>query len=122
MWLCASTRPGTIAAPRASTTVRPSFGPGSSSASVGRIQAIRPSATRTLTCGSSRGERPLAKLASRNKVRRPVGRAVATELDDGDAGTAVELGLDVGAGALETTGAAGLALIDESGAAVGAAV
>src|ERR1019366_3818425 len=72
-WLCGSTRPGTIVVPRASTITKPAAGPGSSSASVGRIQAIRPSATRTLIPVSRRADRPVARLAPRYRVRRPLG-------------------------------------------------
>src|ERR1019366_2466748 len=71
--LCASTRPGTIVVPRASTITKPVAGPGASSASVGRIQAIRPSATRTLIPVSRRADRPVARLAPRYRVRRPLG-------------------------------------------------
>ena len=98
VWLWASMRPGTIVLPRASTIARPAGGPGSSSASVGLIHTIRPCATRTLMPVSRRSDRPVAKLAPRYSVRRPLGAATESL---GPSATAFELGAAVASGAGE---------------------
>ena len=68
-WLWQSTMPGTMVAPLASTTSRPSAGPRSPSSSVGRIQRIETAVHEDAHADLQRSDRPSAMAPSRYSTR-----------------------------------------------------